>query len=111
MIEQCLAEGITLIEGNAIIKDGQQFAEHIGAKVGLVEILVRSHFKDIDWQMVEDWVQSGQESNPTTEILYFQGLYSEDDSELSRFATFETAIRADMPDGDMEGFCAGRECR
>lgn len=104
LVERCIELGITVIEGDSYLESGQGFAEHIGAKIGLTIIEVEVYLKNIDWEMVEAWVQAGQARNPDTKIVHFRGLYSEDDDELTRFVELESAIRDDMPDGDLEGF-------
>ena len=104
IVEKCIEEDITVIEGGTSLESGNDFATRIGASQAMEEISVKVYLKDIDWQMIDDWIAFGEQSNPDTRLIYFQGLYSKDDDELSRFAEFESAIRADMPDGDLEGF-------
>jgi len=103
LIDVCVEKGITLVEGDSYFPSGQGFADHIGATTGLIVVEVKVYLKDIDWQMMEAWVKAGQERNPDTKVIYFRGLYSDDDEELNRFAELETAIRADIPDGELEG--------
>ena len=104
LVDEASANGVKSLEFASVFDSGKAFAKHIGATVGLIEIDVEAYFADMDWQMIDDWVTDGQKRNPDTQVIHFQGLYSDDDAELTRFAEFETAIRSDMPDGELDGF-------
>lgn len=104
LIDRCQEASISRLETSSGFEAGQRFADHVGAHISLIEIDVHADLKRIDWQMVEHWVCEGEERNPDTEIIYFKGLYSEDEDELSRYAKLETAIRSDIPIGDLETY-------
>lgn len=103
-VDICQQRGLTDFEGGSGVDAGKAFADRIGAHVGQVESYSRVNMTDIDWQMMAEWSNSGQRRNPDTQLVRFEGLYSEDDAELARFCDFISAIRSTVPEGDLSGF-------
>jgi GNAT superfamily N-acetyltransferase len=103
IVERASEQGVSLIEGNTEITDGHAFAKHLGASVGLEMRINRAYMTGIDWEMVEDWRNSGQERNPDTRIVCFDGLYSDNDAKLLEFCRVFSAALKEMPIGELEG--------
>lgn len=99
----CDGMGLTTYEGGTTHDSGKAFANWLHAKVALEEFDVRVNLTDIDWGMIDNWYESGQQRNPDTRLIQFDGLYSEDEAELARFCEFISAVRKDMPAGDLVG--------
>ena len=94
---------ITIFEGGSNLTSGKAFASQIGATIILEEFYARVYFADIDWQIIENWLQQGQTDNPNTKLIEVHGLYSDNEADLEMFAEFESNIRRDMPSGEFSG--------
>ena len=92
--------GISRFGGYAETESGIAFAQRVGATVASEESDYRLAPKDIDWQMIQDWYDSGEKNNPQTQIVRFDGLYSDDDTELSRFCELLSSVTNDIPRGE-----------
>ncbi|MEO1288875.1 MAG: GNAT family N-acetyltransferase [Chloroflexota bacterium] len=103
IVNQAIPPEITVLESGTNLADGKAFANHIGAKSALEEYYVRLKFVDVDWNLIENWIQEGQQRNPDTHLIKVIGLFSDDEAELARFAEFESAVRRDMPSGEFSG--------
>jgi|GEM_PF-1405785 len=100
VVEHYADYDIHFIDGYSDTSDGKAFAEHIGAKLAFVEEEKRVQYDALDWDMIQQWRDDGQAGNPNTRIYLYDGLYSDDDTELQRFCDLATAIEESMDHGD-----------
>ncbi len=83
-------------------EDGKLFLQRIGAKIGLTMRENRLYIKDIDWQMVDSWINEAQEKNPETKLQIFTKIPDEIIENYCKTFTFagNQAPRDDLEMGD-----------
>lgn len=102
VVNKGLKNNWTIVEGGTSFPSGQAFAEKCGAIVGLEETISRAYLVDIDWEMMQDWVKSGQERNLDTRIIEFDDWHSEDETGIKKYCALISSIYRDVPSGNLE---------
>lgn len=88
---------------NSAVPDGEQFAERIGAELGLAMKINQLDLKDLDWDLMRQWQEAAQERAKDYEVGLWHGPYPEDElTQIAEMKAFmNTAPRDDL---DVEDF-------
>ncbi len=70
-LEKLDRDGKTVVFGSTNQSDGAEFVKHIGGQVGQVNIVNRVAVKDIDMDMMREWVRVGRERSPKTRLEFY----------------------------------------
>lgn len=101
--DRCEQEGRTSIIGGSSdrVPSGGEFAERIGAKVGIRETINRLDLATLDRDLVDRWVAEGPGRAPGYSLSWIDGDVPDDDlpDVLAAFEIMNTAPREDL---DME---------
>lgn len=100
IVEQARESGANFIQAGTEIQGGWTFAESLDAKVALTERVSRMAMADVDWDMLQGWVDKGKSRNPDIEIVRIERLPPEEDIET--YCQLITDLDKTIPLEDME---------
>lgn len=66
----------------------KNYLDKIGAEKALVMRENRSYFKDLDWKMVQNWIEEGKEKNPVTKLMIVEEVPDDIIEEYCKTLTF-----------------------
>ena len=78
---------------------GLNFCNYLQGQLVHEEVQHRAYMEDVDWQLVEKWIEKGRIKSPKTKIELFQGC---PESDIEEFSRVYTEIINQRPTGDME---------
>ncbi len=78
---------------------GLNFCKYLRGEVIHEEVQHRLYMEDVDWQLVEKWIEKGRIRSPKTQIELFQEC---PESDIEEFTRVYTEIINQRPTGDME---------
>jgi len=78
---------------------GLGFCKHLRGELVHEEVQHRLYMEDVDWQLVEKWLQRGRTKSRDTKVELFQEC---PDKDLEEFSRIYTEIINQRPTGDME---------
>jgi GNAT superfamily N-acetyltransferase len=78
---------------------GLNFCKYLQGELVHEEVQHRLYMEDIDWQLVEKWIEKGRIKSPKTKIELFQEC---PESDIEEFSRVYTEIINQRPTGDME---------
>lgn len=99
-VATCQENAITLLQGSSETDPGHAFATQFDFAVAGEGAENRLGMKDVDWAMVEEWVQAGPQRAPGVDVVTFQDLYEDD---LEGYCKLYTEVFNQQPFDDMEG--------
>jgi RimJ/RimL family protein N-acetyltransferase len=71
--ETCEENGKTILMCNSHVPDTRKFFDAIGAKIAQTQIENRLKFAELNWNMINNWIEEGEEKNPDTKIIIVEG--------------------------------------
>ena len=92
--------GAEHLQGGTMIESGKQFMQYHDAILGLSERVSRLTMANVDWEMMQRWVDDGAARNPDVQIIRFEGLPSEEDIEA--YCQLVTDLDKEVPLEDMQ---------
>ena len=89
----------SVLISNAEEEDGKAFLKTIGAQIANSGTENRLKFDDIDWEMVNEWVNEGPKRSPGTDMKLFTSIH---DDIIDEFAKVFTETLNQQPLGDLD---------
>ena len=102
-LAECQQRRITLLQGESKSESGNAFAENFGGSIGSLVRENRLALGTVDWSLVERWAAEGRAKNPDVEIETFEGLISDCDGEIARYARLYAKIENQTSAAELEG--------
>ena len=68
-------------------EDGMKTLSHIGAETALKGVTNRLYLKDVDWEMMSQWVKEGESRNPRSKLEFYEPVPDEIIEDYSRVYT------------------------
>lgn len=81
-----------------VLESGRRFLDRAGGTVSLVQAENRLYLRDLDWSMVEAWVEEGAGKNPSTAIITVSSI---PESDIERYSEIYTETMNQQPFGDV----------
>ena len=78
---------------------GLRFCRHLRGELLHEEVQYRLYMEDVDWRLVERWIEDGKKKSPYTQIEFFQECPEND---IEEFCRVYTEVINQRPTGDME---------
>ncbi len=99
LVDYCKKDNKTIIISSGEEKEGEEFIKYIGGIVALKEIENRVYLKDINWDMINDWIKQGSERNSDVTIRFFERV---PDDIIDEFCKMYTETINQVPMGDLD---------
>ncbi len=99
-VEIARERGRTLLVGGTKEADGRGFIEAMGGQVAQRWRESRLHLDQVDWDMIERWVEEGQTRSPNTTLRFFTNYL--DDALVEDFCEVLQEVSNQEPRGDLE---------
>lgn len=92
--------GAVNLQGDTLIQSGKDFIVAQGAKEALIERVSRLTMANVDWDMMQHWLDNGKQRNPDIQIIRFEGLPPEED--LEAYCQLVTDLDKEVPLEDLD---------
>lgn len=99
-IERARELGANYIQSGTELEHGWAFATSFGAEKALNERVSRMAMAEVDWDMLDRWLEDGKKRNPDVELIRFDRLPVEED--IAAYCDLITALDNELPLEDME---------
>ena len=83
-----------VIISNTNEKSSTDFIKHVGGIVAQTKIESRAYLKNIDWNMINEWIENGEKKNPNSKIEFFETV---PDSLMSTYLTMFNETMNQIP--------------
>ncbi|MEO0595277.1 MAG: GNAT family N-acetyltransferase [Chloroflexota bacterium] len=100
VMQQAQKFGATIIQSGTSIKSGHQFMEMLEMQKAFDEKVNRVAIKDIDWDLMAQWMDAGRTRNPEVELIRYDHLPPEKDMDV--YCQLVTDLVRMVPLEDME---------
>jgi GNAT superfamily N-acetyltransferase len=100
MLETMDRHGCTLASIGAEEESGHAFLKWLGAEARLTSAENRLKFADVDWKMVQRWIDEGRRRSPKTKLEIYEGHLPEE--MLEEFAPQLTNLLKTIPFEDLD---------
>jgi GNAT superfamily N-acetyltransferase len=78
LAETCEKYNKSIFSCNSNLPEVKKFYDAIGAKIVQSQVENRLSFSDIDWSMINDWIQEGEQTNRDSKIQIINGKIPDD---------------------------------
>ncbi len=92
--------GCKYAESDSFLTSGKAFCEKMGAQIVNIGAENRLQMKDVDWDLINDWIAKGPQKAPDVTLENYSIAPEED---IEEFAKLETELEAEMPTLDDTG--------
>lgn len=86
--------GCKYFETTTAYSSGMNFCEKFGAKIINIEAQNRLYIKNLNWEMVEKWINEGQKRNPEVKI---EGFYGISEKNIEEYCELMTELENEAP--------------
>lgn len=97
--EKVNEKGKKFVMGNTEEEAGRQFGKTIGANEALAMIENRLKYADVDWDLMRQWVKTGEERNPNTKLQFHFEIPEEI---IKHYADVYTETLKQVPMGELD---------
>lgn len=97
----CTEKQFTVIQARTLFRVAAPFAAYLGASEAQRSIRNRCYLAEVDWDLVQTWYERGKAANPTTELVFYDGLPQLDYQ--APFADLFSHVVGEIPAGSIEG--------
>ncbi len=94
-----IANNKHVIISNSIEKTSVEFIEHIGGIVAQRNIENRAYLDKIDWDMIDEWIENGENKNPEVRLEFFE-VVPED--MMDKFIAYYNETMNQIPKDEIE---------
>lgn len=88
-----------MLMANTFEEDGLVFAKKLGMQEALANIENRLYLQNIDWNLMKEWIEKGEQQSPQTKLEFFTRI---PDELIESFAKVYTETINQVPRGEMD---------
>ncbi len=92
-------EGKTVFQGGSLLENGKAFCEKFGGKIALTEEESRLKLEEVDWEMLNEWVDEGTRRAEGVTIERFEDIPEKD---INDYCQLFTETLNQVPKGELE---------
>jgi GNAT superfamily N-acetyltransferase len=99
LVNKVKDENKTIFQGGSILKSGKAFCENLGGKLALQEEESRLTLKEVDWEMVNKWIEDGAERAEGVTVERFEVV---PEGDIQNYCQIFTETLNLVPKGELE---------
>lgn len=99
LVNKVKDENKTIFQGGSLLESGKAFCERYGGKIALTEEESRLKLEEVNWEMLNEWIDEGTRRAEGVTIERFEAVPEKD---LSDYCQLFTATINQVPKGELE---------